>query len=65
MQIPPYISLGSNEENKKALTPDEKEMAFEMTHALFCGRAPKIKQKQTMSQNIGYKQNKQNIGKYF
>lgn len=31
MQIFPYISLGSNEENKKALTADEKEMAFEMT----------------------------------
>ncbi len=31
MQIFPHIFLGGNEENKKALTPDEKEMALEMT----------------------------------
>ena len=43
MQISPHISLGSNEENKKALTPDEKEMAFEMTHTLLCSGTPKKK----------------------
>lgn len=53
MQIFPYISLRSNEENKKAVTPDEKEMAFEMTRMHFFVVAPKV------AQSIGYKQNKQ------
>lgn len=55
MQIVPHISLGSNEENMKALTPDEKKMAFEMTHTQFCGSTPNNKQKQRLSPNIGHK----------
>lgn len=42
MQIFLRISLGSNEENKKALTPDEKKMAFEMTYMHYIV-APRLK----------------------
>lgn len=53
MQIIPHFWSGSNEENKKALTPDEKNMAFEMTRVhYFTVAHPKNKETQTPSQNM-------------